>query len=87
MKCRIYYLTKKQLIRELTDRGLDSSGTIDNLRRRLNQDIIEKAKMAPLGKIGFFANLEQGSSASSRDPTLPADNLLHHAKVMNQIRK
>lgn len=86
MKEWIYRLTKAQAVREATQLGLDPTGTIDAIRRRLSQYVSEHPEMTGPGKAGPTA----ASSAVADDSTLShagTDELAWHAKAMNQIRK
>lgn len=86
MKRWIYTLNKPEAVREATRLGLDATGSIDALRRRLSHYVDDHPEMTGPGQAGPAA----ASSAVADDSALSqhiADEFASHAKAMNQIRK
>jgi len=89
MKRWIYQLNKEEAIQEAKNRGLDPTGTLDDLRARLSRHVTELANMLPLGRTDSAANLAppSGKPLASQPPPLATDDGHSHVKCMNQIRK
>jgi len=89
MKRWIYQLNKEEAVREAKDRGVDPTGTLDELRARLSRYVTELATMLPLGKTDSTANLapSSGKQPTPQPPPPATDDGQSHAKCMNQIRK
>jgi len=84
----IYQLNKEEAVREAKERGLDPTGTLDDLRACLSRHVTEFATMLPLGKTDSITNL--APSAGKPPAPLPPpsiDDEHSHTKCMNQIRK
>jgi len=90
MKRWIYQLNKEEAVREAENRGLDPTGTLDDLRARLSRHVTELVTMLPLGRTDSTASLAP-SAGKPPAPMPPApthtDDAQSHAKCMNQIRK
>lgn len=82
MKGWIYALNKLQAIREATRLGLNATGSIDDIRRRLSRYVDNHPEMTGPSKAGPSA-----VSDTSDVTNVPSDELAQHAKAMNQIRK
>jgi len=98
MKSWIYRLTKPQAICEAENRNLDTSGTLDDIRRRLSQFIDEQPNMpetepkaaASGGRGTGLLTAPQQLPPSSPLPLPPPETVesnAAHGKCMNQIRK
>jgi len=96
MKSWIYDLTKSQAISEAEKRNLDTSGTIDDIRRRLSRYVDEHPDMPETepktARQGEGADLLSAprlriSPPSPLPPPPPELGEGNHAKCMNQIRK
>lgn len=85
MKQWIYKLNKPEAIREATRLGLNATGSIDEIRRRLSRYVDNHPEMTGPSKAGPSAASTAVSDAS--DTNVPSDELTQHAKAMNQIRK
>jgi len=89
MKRWIYQLNKEEAVQEAKNRGLDPTGTLDDLRARLSRHVTELANMLPRGRTDSAANLAppSGKPPAPQPPPLATDDGHSHAKCMNQIRK
>jgi len=89
MKRWIYELTKEQAVSEATRRGLNPTGTLDDLRRRLSRHVSAQVNMFPLAKTDSATDLApaSGKPPAPPPPIPPHDDAVTHAKAMNQIRK
>jgi len=89
MKRWIYELNKEQAISEATNRGLNPTGTLDDLRRRLSRHVSTQVSMFPLAKTDSAATLASASvkPPAPPPPGPPPEDAAAHAKAMNQIRK
>jgi len=89
MKRWIYELNKEQAVSEATVRGLNPTGTLDDLRRQISRHVFTQANMLPLAKTDSTANLVPtfGKPPVPPPPIPPHDDAAAHAKAMNQIRK
>jgi len=93
MKSWIYRLTKPQIICEAEKRQLNTSGTVNDLRRRLSRYLDEHPEMPdtnpmynPAGPSPPPALLVPPTSPLL-PPPVPIDSGISHNKAMNQIRK
>jgi len=89
MKRWIYDLTKEQAVSEATNRGLDPTGTLDDIRRRLSRHVSAQSEMFPLTKTDSATNLAPATvKPPAPPPPIPVyDDAATHAKTMNQMRK
>jgi len=89
MKRWIYQLNKDEAVHEAKNRGLDPTGTLDDLRARLSRHVTELATMLPLGRTDSAVSLapSSGKLPAPPPPLTSTDDGHSHAKSMNQIRK
>jgi len=98
MKSWIYHLNKIQAIREAERRNLDTSGTIDDIRRRLSRYIDEHPAMPETEPKTAMHGEGTGLRSALRlqipppsplppPPPEPTESHIAHGKCMNQIRK
>jgi len=80
MKDWIYRLSKADLVSELETLGIDTDGTVDDLRRRLSRYVDQHPDE-------FRAATPTVSSESPATPAPPPDPDTRPAKVMSQMRK
>jgi len=97
MKTWLYRLNKPQIIVEAEERGIDASGTIDDIRRRLSRYLDEHPEMPDPNQTPTATDPRPltkfliPSTSSLPPPPLPppaeSDNGMTHGKAMNQVRK
>lgn len=95
MKSWIYQRTKDQLVQELDGLGIDSSGTLDDLRRRLSRYVSKNPEYAPKHTEmcsddeteTTIASAPEAAPAAASGPAPTDLSDSDPARAMNQIRK
>jgi len=94
MKAWIYLLKKLQIVLEAEKRSLDTSGTVNDIRRRLSRFLHEHPEMRGtnptqnmVGPSPPFALLIPPILPLLSPPPTSLDSGTTHSKAMNQIRK
>lgn len=83
MKGWIYALSKDMLIREMAERGLNTEGNLEELRKRLSKAIDKAAETDPLEHAAHGPRKPDESSNASFETVNPPDQ----ATVITQLRR